>query len=35
MPDDGLTEVSIVKLRNLKRGDGELIYEPDWDPNFA
>ena len=30
-PEEDSTEISIVKLKHLKRGDGELLYEPDWD----
>lgn len=30
-PEEERTEISIVKLKNLKRGDGVLIYEPDWE----
>ena len=30
-PDDNQTEISVVKLKHLNRGDGELIYEPDWE----
>ena len=30
-PDEDSTEISIVKLKHLKRGDGELLYEPEWD----
>jgi hypothetical protein len=30
-PDEDRTEISIVKLRYLKCGDGILIYLPDWE----
>ena len=30
-PDENSTEISIVNLRYLKRGDETLIYQPDWD----
>jgi len=30
-PDEDSTEISIVKLKHLKRGDEQLIYKPDWD----
>jgi hypothetical protein len=30
-PDENSTEISILKIRYLKRGDGMLLYEPDWD----
>jgi len=30
-PDEDRTEISIVKIRCLKRGDGESLYKPNWE----